>query len=89
MTAQLGSIYDVPITQSQSVDGSTQQSTKGGSVRFSATTGDFGHSEGAKFKPTYKTFYTNKEQDVKFETTNKFEGRSSYFSYYPTTDIKE
>ena len=26
---------------------------------------------------------------MKYTTTNKFEGKSSYFSYYPTTDIKE
>ena len=44
MTAQLGSVYDIPLAQSQSVDGAlSTASTKVGSasVRFSDTTGTF------------------------------------------------
>jgi len=74
------------------VDGAalSESSTKvGSSLKFSDTTGAFTQTEGATFKPPYKTFYTNNEQEVKFTTKNKFEGRSNYFHYYPTTDIKE
>lgn len=46
--------------------------------------GAFSQTEGATFKPTFKTFYTNNEQETKYTSVNKFEGRSSYFSYYPT-----
>ena len=85
MTAQLGSIYDVPVTSQQD-----DQSTKpGSSVRFSETTGPFTQTEGATYKPQFKSFYTNGDQEVKYTTINKFEGRSSFFSYYPTTEIKE
>jgi len=43
MTAQLGSIYDVPLTQSQDEKSSAAASTAAGSsVRFSDTQGDFG-----------------------------------------------
>ena len=58
-------------------------------MRFSDTAGDFGQIEGAKYKPAFKTFYTNAEQEVKFTTVNKFEGTSSYFSYFPTDELKE
>ena len=91
MTAQLGSIYDVPLTQSQQQLGApSEASTKAGtSVRFSDTAGDFSQVEGAKYKPAFKTFFTNSEQEVKFTTVNKFEGTSSYFSYFPTDELKE
>ena len=37
----------------------------------------------------FDQFYTSKEK-VEFETHNRFEGRSSYFSYYPTgTEIEQ
>ena len=36
----------------------------------------------------FKTFYTTGEE-VKFDNVNKFEGRSSYFSYFPTDGIHE
>ena len=49
----------------------------------------FNETEGAKFKPAFKSFYTNAEQEVKYTSTNKFEGISSYFSYFPTDDIRE
>lgn len=58
-------------------------------MRFSDTAGDFGQMEGAKYRPAFKTFYTNAEQEVKFTTVNKFEGTSSYFSYFPTDELKE
>jgi hypothetical protein len=91
MTASLGSIYDVPLVSqshdaSSSVAGSTQA---GSSVRFSDTVGTFGQTEGASYRPPFKTFYTNGEQEVKYTTTNKFEGVSSYFSYFPTDELKE
>ena len=91
MTAQLGSIYDVPLSQSHDVSQSTMGSTNAGSssVRFSNLDGAFSQTEGATYRPPYKTFYTNGDTEVKYTTTNKFEGKSSYFSYYPTTDIKE
>ena len=59
------------------------------SVRFSDTAGAFAETEGAKYKPAFKTFYTNAEQDVKYTSTNKFEGTSSYFAYFPTDDMRE
>lgn len=92
MTAQLGSVYDVPIASASTTDGalSTSASTKvASSVKFSDTSGAFTQTEGATYKPPFKTFYTNGDQEAKFTTTNKFEGRSNYFAYYPTTDIKE
>ena len=41
------------------------------------------------FSKIFKTFYTNSEMEVKYTTVNKFEGRSNYFSYFPTDDLKE
>jgi len=58
-------------------------------MRFSDTSRLFTQTEGATFKPPFKAFYTNSEQEVKYTTVNKFEGRSNYFSYYPTDDLKE
>jgi len=87
MTAQLGSIYDVPLSQKNQNGpksrAQTASTAAGSTVRFSDTTGTFAETEGAKFKPDFKTFYTC-GSDVKYTTTNKFEGASSYFSYYPT-----
>ena len=93
MTAQLGSIYDIPINvtdQSTDVGSSVMESTKAGSsMHFSDTTGNFCQTEGAKYKPSFKVFYTNSEQEVQHVSVNKFEGRSNYFSYYPSTDLAE
>ena len=92
MTAQLGSIYDVPVSHSTEVASTAAgSSTAAGasSVKFSDTTGAFGQTEGATFKPPFKTFYTNADQEVKYTTTNKFEGGSNFYSYFPTTDLKE
>lgn len=89
MTAQLGSIYDVPLSQSMDQKSRKTTSTAANStMKFSDTTGDFSMTEGARFKPAFKTFYTCGE-DVKYITTNKFEGSSNYFAYFPTEDIKE
>jgi len=71
------------------VDGLSASTKAGSSVRFSETNGTFSQTEGATFKPAFKTFYTNNEQEVKYTTQNKFEGRSSYFSYYPTNELHE
>lgn len=49
----------------------------------------FSQTEGATFKPNFKQFYTNSEQEVRYTTINKFEGRSNYFMYHPTNDLKE
>lgn len=99
MTAQLGSIYDIPtqqssVAQSQSGVSVTASTQAGTSNVFSSMSGPaFQQTEGAIFKPPYKTFYTSKEdnliKDVKYTTTNKFEGKSSYFSYYPTNELHE
>ena len=87
MTAQLGSVYDVPINVNES---QASESTKAGSsVRFSDMSRDFSQTEGATFKPAFKSFYTNAEQEVKYTSINKFEGRSNYFMYHPTNDLKE
>lgn len=61
----------------------------GSSVRFSDTQNHFRQTEGATYKPPFKSFYTGEQRDVEYTTTNKFEGKSSYFSYYPTTSLKE
>lgn len=62
MTAQLGSVYDVPINVNESqADGSSVSTKAGSSVRFSDMTGGFSQTEGATFKPAFKTFYTNAE----------------------------
>ena len=88
MTAQLGSIYDIPINvtdQSTDVGSSVMESTKGGSsMHFSDTTGNFCQTEGATYKPPFKVFYTNSEQEVQHVSVNKIEGRSNYFAYYPS-----
>ena len=71
---------------------SATASTQAGSasVRFSdQNASNFGQTEGATFKPAFKTFYTSNETEVKFETKNNFKGRSSYFSYYPANDMAE
>ena len=110
MTAQLGSVYDMPMPSERSeletAASSHQRSfTVGGgsittkasstmpqpqsSMRFSSTSRLFQQTEGATYKPNFKTFYTNSEMEVKYTTVNKFEGRSNYFSYFPTDDLKE
>ena len=99
MTAQLGSIYDIPINvtdHSTDVGSSTmgeskmESSIKGGSsIHFSDTTGNFCQTEGATYKPPFKVFYTNSEQEVQHVSVNKFEGRSNYFAYYPSQDLAE
>ena len=88
MTAKLGSVYDVPSNSSQLDERSTMASTMRVS-KMSEQSKMFGETEGAKYKPAFKAFYTNAEQEVKYTSTNKFEGVSSYFSYYPTDDIRE
>ena len=72
------------------------KSTKAGSsvnnastVRFSDSVNNFKQTEGATYKPAFKTFYTNAEQEVRYTTVNKFEGKSNYFAYFPTTSLKE
>ena len=58
-------------------------------MRFSDTTKDFCQTEGATYKPGFKVFYTNSEQEVQHVSVNKFEGRSNYFNYYPSADLSE
>lgn len=63
----------------------------GSSVRFSDATGAFCQTEGATVNPAVKTFcHPLKDGYLDRPTTvNKFEGRSSYFSYYPTNELYE
>jgi hypothetical protein len=56
----------------------------------------FTQTEKAVKKLPFKTFYTTNLTDydgevdnVQFEAVNRFEGRSSYFHYYPTDNIVE
>lgn len=83
LTAQLGSVYDVPDRLLQS-----EAETKAGTTVYTESTNKFAQEEGAVMKVPFKTFYTTGE-DVKFDTVNKFEGKSGYFSYYPTGEIHE
>ena len=72
--------------------GVSQMSTQAGSqsVRFSDLNNPtYGQTEGATYKPAFKTFYTSNETQVQFESKNNFKGRSSYFSYYPTSELAE
>jgi len=48
----------------------------------------FAHTEGAMKKRPFATFYTTYEE-CKFDTVNKFEGRSNYQHYYPTGEATE
>ena len=92
MTAQLGSIYDIPLKQDQLHSDQKQaapSTAAGTSLRFDEMSGNFGETEGAKYKPKFSTFYSDPSVEAKYTTINKFEGISSYFSYYPTDDIKE
>ena len=90
MTAQLGSVYDVPISITDSHADIMSSSTKAGSsVKFSEMNNQFSQTEGATFKPAFKSFYTNSEQEVKYTSVNRFEGRSNYYMYHPTNDLKE
>ena len=72
MTAQLGSIYDVPTqhTESQDTAPSMMASTMGGGsvaqgskVTFSDINSAFGQTEGATFRPAYKTFFTPSQNE--------------------------
>ena len=83
LTAQLGSVYDVPDRLLQS-----EAETKAGTTVYTESTNKFAQEEGAVLKVPFKTFYTTGE-DVRFDTVNKFEGKSGYFSYYPTGQIHE
>ena len=86
LTAQLGSVYDVPdrlMSSSQS-----EAETKAGTTMYTESTAKFQQDENAVVRLPYKTFYTTGEE-VKFDSVNKFEGRSSYFSYFPTGEIHE
>jgi len=48
----------------------------------------FEHKERARSAHPFKTFYTTGDP-VMFGTTNTFEGRSSYYHYYPTGNNDE
>lgn len=79
----------LPTTADSQAELMSTSTKAGSSVRFSDMTNQFNQTEGATFKPAFKTFYTNAEQEVKYTTINKFEGRSNYFMYHPTNDLKE
>ena len=67
MTAQLGSIYDIPTSMSSDVASTKASSNQTGAtlagsyVRFSDTANDFRQTEGATYKPPFKSFFTNNE----------------------------
>ena len=44
--------------------------------------------ERSTYQPPFKQFYTTGEPVV-FKTQNRFEGRSNFFHYYPTSDMDE
>jgi hypothetical protein len=55
---------------------------------------DFQRTEKAVRKENYPTFYTSnltdgEQQKVEYQRQNRFEGRSAYFSYYPTDQLFE
>lgn len=87
LTSALGSIYDVPDhLQHKKTD--EEAMTRAGTTVYSQSNAAFAQDEKAVMKHPFKTFYTTGEE-VKFESVNKFEGRSSYFSYFPTGEIYE
>ena len=81
MYANLGSVYDVA---------STKASTDG---RPASHVDTFEKVEKAvKTKPFKEFWSANTSEgpsDVKYQTQNRFEGRSSYFNYYPTDQLFE
>lgn len=84
LTSNLGSVYDIPpeIRDDQSL--STKASTK----ITSTTQKEFRQTEGASFKPSYQTFFSD-NGEVQFTTKNTIAGRSNYFSYYPSNEVHE
>lgn len=83
MFANLGSVYDV----------STKASTHDGSRPYSHIE-SFEKVEKAVKRQPFDQFYTadvskSTASEVKYATQNRFEGRSSYFNYYPTDQLYE
>lgn len=86
--ANMGSIYDQP--QTSRADQRTLANT---SLAGSSVT-NFEKTERAIKPQPFSTFYTvnmstDKPQEVKFVSQNRFEGRSNYFNYYPTDNYIE
>lgn len=82
MYANLGSVYDVA---------STKASTDG---RPGSHIDNFEKVEKAVKKMPFKEFWSantssGQSSEVKYQTQNRFEGRSSYFNYYPTDQLYE
>ncbi len=48
----------------------------------------FYEDEGATYNHPYKNFYTDNEP-VRYTTVNKVEGRSNFYSYYPSDEVNE
>lgn len=76
-------MYDVPDRLLQS-----DADTKAGTTIYTESNNRFAQEEGAKLQVPFKTFYTS-GNDVQFGSVNKFEGKSGYFSYYPTGEVHE
>ena len=87
MTANLGSVYDIPASMRDDQSVSTKASTK----ITSTTQQEFRQTEGATYKPTFTTFFSSAEYQPAgdFTTVNSFAGKSNYFSYYPSNEIYE
>jgi len=87
-------VYDDPaetITKAGSSDEKDQSSRL---ISVGKETRKFELTERANKRLPFNTFYTTnlteyEVQPVEFTTENRFEGRSSYFHYYPTDTLLE
>ncbi|TNV83407.1 hypothetical protein FGO68_gene17165 [Halteria grandinella] len=50
---------------------------------------EFEEQERSTYSLPFNRFFTNNDQQVVFKNQNRFEGRSNYYHYYPTDDMKE
>jgi hypothetical protein len=84
MSAHLGNAFEIPL--SSFADDKTMAGT--------SYAPSFHKSEKAERKKPFETFYTVNQtkggiEKVQFTEKNRFEGRSSYYHYYPTDSIVE
>ena len=88
--ANMGSVYDVPLNSSRA-DARTQADS---SLTRISSARPFDKTERAVRKQPFDIFYTvnqttEQQQEVKFTQQNRFEGRSSYFHYYPSDRLEQ
>lgn len=86
--AKMGSVYDAEPSQPSQTGQRTRPSTS------QQTRSTFEKTESSIKRQPFDTFYTinmskDPPQQVQFTTQNRFEGRSSYFNYYPTESVVE